>query len=639
VTGPPSEAARRPRWALALALLALGWAAAVAAEAAHLVIQDSVDGIGTRVSVMLAVLSGRSDRVARSLAAREDDTTLEAWSVLGFELATGLLLLHLFARVPRPLGAWSLLLGAAATVPLAAALLTALRAFAFVRADTWSLHSSLGGWGRVAAFAGLALAAAWLAWRVAPHLVGWAGDEHAPHEARRRRTALLAGVCLPLAVGALASVRLHRPERPEGYVLAGALVALLAFVAWRRVRTARPAADAPRGEPLTRRPVALALALAMLAVLGQPRLDGALGGASGRDSTDLTYVQRLRTWPESFPRTQLVEGLLAARQVVRRPYHETLRFAPGPDGIERLWSETRDGVVALTPALEPDATYTLPEGQSLLTWVHAKGRAPFALTRSGGHGSEEIHAFVQGGERRWTFPCPRGRFEAWTLLHDETGPAGVLVGLGGEPGVAALHLDGTPRWSLPNHHVIYDVTSHPALPGYALEIGGDAVLMREQPGGAAVSVVLGRQGPGMSRLDAGSYLTHGALFPDAEGRPALLVSGQSGDDPPVLVRLAHDGSEVWRADLANEPEALLRLETDVGPRLFVVVTEAGEVLVVGEDGTLHARERLPDVSTTERTPVYECDAGPWAPGVHGLTVELLHATYAWHAHPEVLAPR
>jgi hypothetical protein len=165
------------------------------------------------------------------------------------------------------------------------------------------------------------------------------------------------------------------------------------------------------------------------------------------------------------------------------------------------------------------------------------------------------------------------------------------------------------------------------------------VLLREQPGGAAAEIVLGRRAAGGPGLDAGSFLTLGLLFPDAERRPALLVAGQSGDDAPVLVQLAHDGREVWRATLAHEPEALMQLEPGVGPRLFLVVTEAGEVLAVGEDGTLHARETLPDVSTSERTHVYECDAGSFSTGTHGLSVELLRATYLWHVHPELLAPR
>jgi hypothetical protein len=134
-------------------------------------------------------------------------------------------------------------------------------------------------------------------------------------------------------------------------------------------------------------------------------------------------------------------------------------------------------------------------------------------------------------------------------------------------------------------------------------------------------------------------VTAGRLFPGRDGHPALLLAGQSGDDPPLLVRADGEGHETWRAVLPSEAEEVAMLEPEEAPRLFVVTTAGGDLLVLGDDGTLYADERFPDAPDGGRTSTYGLGAGEFRPGAWGVAVELLDRHLVYRLHPERIPAR
>lgn len=225
-----------------------------------------------------------------------------------------------------------------------------------------------------------------------------------------------------------------------------------------------------------------------------------------------------------------------------------------------------------------------------LDWISRPGKPSLALAYQRSDKHEVVTAYNADGSLLWTWQPP-GDTGSRTTLFSAEGAVGVALGVGGDAGIVALDLDGHPMWTLEKRYVVYDVQSHPALPGLLLEIGGDAVLWARAAGHETPRIVLGAVEE-RARFYAGTYITSARLFPDVDGRPAIVVAGSSIGASPVLVRVDGTGKEVWRATLPSKVEDLEMIEPTGLPRLFLIGTATGELLVVGDDGTLYAREAL-----------------------------------------------
>jgi len=175
--------------------------------------------------------------------------------------------------------------------------------------------------------------------------------------------------------------------------------------------------------------------------------------------------------------------------------------------------------------------------------------------------------------------------EDLVTLYDASGPAGVAVAVGSEAGLVGLDTGGTVAWQLPNRYVVYDLDTHPSLPGRLLFVGGEAILHGTRPAASD---------PRLQVFEGFTYFHYGALFPDARGAPAVVLAGGVGDvGEEALFRVDAAGREVWRAILPEGCAALTLVERD-GRRPWIAVgLDGGELLIFDEDGTLLHRTDVP----------------------------------------------
>jgi hypothetical protein len=362
----------------------------------------------------------------------------------------------------------------------------------------------------------------------------------------------------------------------------------------------------------------------------------------------------IETFEPRFPSEALVEGLLDEPVELERPkrlarsgawWHKFLAMLPDPEGTPSILWGNEGTYEWLGADLEPHGTFRTENPLKALIHTGA-AKAPYVsiTTRAGAKGSETVDGRTGNGDRVWTWTGEDAPFlKAIAPLFDAT--TGCAVGAGGRDGVLGLSGEGGVLWQWPKHHVMYEVKTHPALPGWVLRITGAASLERHdapEPADRRAERELHRL------LDPDfSYVHHGVLFPTERGTPAVVWAGTvtpKETDEPLLVRMdagttarAVDGAKVvWRLRPPSKPAGLAMLEPPGRSRLFAVTTNGGELLVVDEDGALRARVRMPKTSTEFVVATYTLDAGPLGKDGWAIVVSLLKNTWVYRVHPEKL---
>ena len=241
---------------------------------------------------------------------------------------------------------------------------------------------------------------------------------------------------------------------------------------------------------------------------------------------------------------------------------------------------------------------------------------------------EAVVAWTADGEQRWRWDCDDRFLNDMALLHGEDGPVGVAVGVGGDIGVVALDLEGQECWNIPRRYVIHQLRSHPGVPGHVLLIGSGSRIIQH-----TASELTGEY----EFDDVEIYERRGLLFPDAAGKPAVVLAGtRPRRDVHALCRVAHGGGTVWEAWLPAEITALDLIEADGLPRLLVLTTDQGELYVVDEAGTLRWRGKLPFARDDGGVQTLRLAAGEIAPGEYGILVKQVQSCYVLPVHVDRL---
>ena len=241
---------------------------------------------------------------------------------------------------------------------------------------------------------------------------------------------------------------------------------------------------------------------------------------------------------------------------------------------------------------------------------------------------EAVVAWTADGGQRWRWDCDDRFLNDMALLHGADGPVGVAVGVGGAIGLVALDLEGQELWTIPRQYVIHQLRSHPGVPGHVLLIGSGSRIIQHTASERTGEYELD---------DVDLYEQHGLLFPDAAGKPVVVLAGRHpGRDVPMLCRVAHDGGAVWQARLPAEITALDLIEADGLPRLLVLTTDQGELYVVDEAGTLRWRGKLPFARDDGGVETFRLAAGEIAPGQYGILVKQVQSCYVLPVHVDRL---
>ncbi|HZL99863.1 MAG TPA: hypothetical protein VFD43_06390, partial [Planctomycetota bacterium] len=279
----------------------------------------------------------------------------------------------------------------------------------------------------------------------------------------------------------------------------------------------------------------------------------------------------------------------------------------GPDGETQA---TWESPGAITDVL----SFRLPSGEG--RWVVATTTQEYTSSVSG------VAASDWEGRPLWSFDPRSAGSVSMAVLHDAAGPCGVAIGPERRDATVAFGDAGQPlftTWAALGQ----SLRTHPRLPGRLLAYGGDTQLLDSE----GRPTVASRMTLGLRPRGPWFYSEEAALFPDAEGRPAIVASGSRMPMAPVIVRLDHELAEVWAATVPGDIRGLVMLEPDGGPRLFAAACETGELFVFDEDGAAFETIRLVDgLDPGETMFVYGMDAGPFEDGSWGLAIALVDRT-------------
>lgn len=127
------------------------------------------------------------------------------------------------------------------------------------------------------------------------------------------------------------------------------------------------------------------------------------------------------------------------------------------------------------------------------------------------------------------------------------------------------------------------------------------------------------------------------MFPDARGRPTLVLAGQkSSRYTPTICRITSQGKLVWEATVPSEITGLELLEPEGAPRLIVFTTDCGELFILDDAGVLRWKGELPLARQDGGVETIRLAAGEIAPGRYGLLVRQVQSCYVIPVHVEAL---
>lgn len=382
-------------------------------------------------------------------------------------------------------------------------------------------------------------------------------------------------------------------------------------------------------------------------MLEDPRLDVREAAAKAIHTLTGERIQVARP-ALAFPGTRLLPDLLETPHAVpgqgrRNRDPERVRALRWLDGAPRLVTAFGSGIESLGDVLELQLRDGFPAEPSswplkleiddlVVAPTRAGGRQVVAIAserEDGRFRTKTVVAWSDDGSRRWRVELAERFLKDLAVLPGPRGPLGIVVGAGGEEGIVALGLDGQRLWQVPRTYTTYRVRTHPRLIGHLLHVGGDAALHRYD--GKTVSE--GRELLAKERL----FASDGVLFPGPTGRPSVVLAAKRHEgDVPILVRVDASGTRVWEAVLRRPIEALALVEPPGRPRMIVFTTEAGDLWVVDEAGTLLWRRVMPGGEGDGRVATYDLDAGEIAEGRFAVLVRLLDASYLYAVKREAL---
>ena len=346
--------------------------------------------------------------------------------------------------------------------------------------------------------------------------------------------------------------------------------------------------------------------------------------------------EAVRWFPSRYTAERLTPALVGGPTKLDRQQHRRVDFS----GFTRWFDAQPRFVYGWTM---PDSIFGLPQRWRVVRDSLAEyeelpvGAATFDLALLDTGGSRHLIASIdsqgigvspnrvvsldEAGNRSWTYKPPERGVNDFAILHGTKGPYGVAVTMGGETGIVALDGAGVELWTKPKLYVSYEVHTHPALPGWLLEVGGNSTLFHHS-----------RAGIQFEWTDDGRdyYASKGMLFPDEENRPAVVAAATvHSAKEPVLVRIDHLGKEVWRVRPRSALEALALLEPEGSPRLLAATTRGGHLILVDEAGVLRWRGDLPNDRPGLNMATYGLSAGEFAPGRWAIAVRLLWGAYVY----------
>ena len=324
-----------------------------------------------------------------------------------------------------------------------------------------------------------------------------------------------------------------------------------------------------------------------------------------------------------FPQTALVDGLLSEPETLQRGARQNnvyqVSFVRWFDGTDVLLRTAETRAVALAADLRPIGEVELPGMPDAVLSVSVEGRTrlvvlsgPYAF-----HRAVRLSLVDEDGASHELLQSPNdGDLRSVALLTAHDGATEIVVGAGGAAGILAVGLDGSELWDIPNIHVIYEVCTHPDLRGWVLQIGWNARLFRERPGGAGPELVYSRAN--------GIYVSQGTLVRSDQGRPLAVITGPSLPfDQQTVLALDELGRTTWKARVPFELQHFATLEVSGKRTVIAALGRTGDLVLFDVNGTLLTRTALP--SNGEYA--YDLVAGPMSDGSWALVAKSLNETY------------
>jgi len=340
--------------------------------------------------------------------------------------------------------------------------------------------------------------------------------------------------------------------------------------------------------------------------------------------------QRADRQEASFPARRPVPGLLGEPLLLPRGWPNWGRFTAGHDGAPHLFfTEDKRVVVygddeelASTVQLDVECcgVLALPRGEELACLLT---RASDDYRRT----ADYLCAFDSGWQQAWSWrPEPPG-LKSMTLLWTNTGAQGVVVATESE--IVALDHTGNVRWTLERNEPPGRLLSHPRLPG---------VLYSTHP--AIQRFEVSTEGITPAGAPFGEKdVEHrsGVLFPDADGRLALLIGvGPRWHCVMSGVRFDESGKKLWTATLPGHLGAVTALEIPGTPLLFAVTDETGRLYVLDENGALLHQEPFPLESEGQGRTTYSLAAGELHSGTWAIYLRAHEGGNLWLVDPSAL---
>jgi hypothetical protein len=304
------------------------------------------------------------------------------------------------------------------------------------------------------------------------------------------------------------------------------------------------------------------------------------------------------------------------------PTSRSLRFGFWRDGRAGLLVSKDRELQLVGPDGQPAATWEVPRViASLLSYRTPSGEGRWVEATAGDDYAIRVERVVASdweGLPLWELEPEEQGQVSMAVLYDEAGPCGIALSPTRRRGLVALDDTGAElftTWITPNA----SLGTHPELPGRLLAFGHELVILDSE----GRPTTPGRMQFTPKSRGAALFSDEVQLFPDAEGRPAIIASGRRMSMAPVIARLDHELVEVWSATVPGTIGGLAMLEPEGRPRLFAAACTTGELYVFDENGASYEPIRLvDDLDPGDSMWVHAMQAGRFDDGRWGLAIAL-----------------